>query len=265
MKRAAKNYTIEEFYQNYVDIIHDVAVDKRDSSSEEAPSKPKHPGRFFPENGMFVNDCEVLSIEVEHDVANMLVDHQREMVKKSLQLSAADKRVQVAEKLAVAEQKENELKSQQLINQMNLQREEALRKLEIQTEVNRMKDAEEEASKNAEKDLQVIYDAIADAERARKEKDNNQIIEAKKAEAAIEKAKQEAYAETVASIMNSVSPDLIAALTSISNHDMANVLFKSVAPYAIAKGESVSDFTNKLVRGLPLEEALEKIAEAKKD
>lgn len=265
MKRAAKNYTIEEFYQNYVDIIHDIAVDKPDTTKEEAPSKPKHPGRFFPENGMFVNDCEVLSIEVEHDVANMLVDHQREMVKKSLQLSAADKRVQVAEKLSVAEKRESELESQKLINRMNLQREEALRKLEIQTEVNRKKEAEEEASKQAEKDLQVVYDAIADAERSRQEKDTNQYLERKKAEADIEKAKQDAYAETVAKIMESVSPDLIAALTSISNHDMANVLFKSVAPYAIANDESVADFTNKLVRGLPLENALEKIAEAKKD
>ena len=130
MKRAAKNYTIEEFHQNYVDIIRDVAIDK---NRDGADSEKKHKGRFFPENGMYVNDCEVLSICVEDEIAEMLIVHQRDMVRKALQLSAADKRVQVAEQLAVAEQKENELENQKLINKMNLQREEALRRLEIQT------------------------------------------------------------------------------------------------------------------------------------
>ena len=78
---------------------------------------------------MYVNDCEVLSICVEDEIAEMLIVHQRDMVRKALQLSAADKRVQVAEQLAVAEQKENELENQKLINKMNLQREEALRRL----------------------------------------------------------------------------------------------------------------------------------------
>ena len=260
MKRAAKNYTIEEFHQNYVDIIRDVAIDKQNSSKEIPEGKKKHPGRFFPENGMFVNDCEVLSISVENEVAEMLVDHQREMVRKALQLSAADKRVQVAEQLALAEKKENELESQKLINRMELQREEAIRKLDIQTEVNRKKEAEAEASKQAEKDLQIVIDEIANAQRERAEKDNQQRLALKKAEAEIEKAKQDAYAQTVATIIASIGPELAAALVNNANNDLAKTLTSAVAPYAIAKGESVADVANKMMRGLPLDEAIQKIA-----
>ena len=260
MKRAAKNYTIEEFHQNYVDIIRDVAIDKQDSSKEISEGKKKHPGRFFPENGMFVNDCEVLSISVENEVAEMLVDHQREMVRKALQLSAADKRVQVAEQLALAEKKENELESQKLINRMELQREEAIRKLDIQTEVNRKKEAEAEASKQAEKDLQIVIDEIANAQRERAEKDSQQRLALKKAEAEIEKAKQDAYAQTVATIIASIGPELAAALVNNANNDLARTLTEAVAPYAIAKGESVADVANKMMRGLPLDEAIQKIA-----
>lgn len=260
MKRAAKNYTIEEFHQNYVDIIRDVAIDKQDSSKEISEGKKKHPGRFFPENGMFVNDCEVLSISVENEVAEMLVDHQREMVRKALQLSAADKRVQVAEQLALAEKKENELESQKLINRMELQREEAIRKLDIQTEVNRKKEAEAEASKQAEKDLQIVIDEIANAQRERAEKDSQQRLALKKAEAEIEKAKQDAYAQTVATIIASIGPELAAALVNNANNDLAKTLTSAVAPYAIAKGESVADVANKMMRGLPLDEAIQKIA-----
>lgn len=214
---------------------------------------------------MFVNDCEVLKLVIEdEDIAEMLNDHQREIVKKSLQLSAADKRVQVAEKLTIAENKENALKSQKMINKMNLQREEALRTLEIQTEVNRKKEAEEQAAKQAEKDLQVVYDAIADAKRNRQAKDNDQELANKEALLELEKAKQKAYADTVVSIMNAVSPDLVAALTSNANSDMVSALEHAVAPYAIAQGEeSVADVVARLTKGLPIEEAINKLAKVK--
>ena len=258
MKRAAKNYTIEEFHQNYVDIIRDVAIEK---NKDGADSEKKHKGRFFPENGMYVNDCEVLSICVEDEIAEMLIVHQRDMVRKALQLSAADKRVQVAEQLAVAEQKENELENQKLINKMNLQREEALRRLEIQTEVNRKKEAEEAAVKQAEKDIQVVYDAIADAQRERRAKDDNQELAKKEAIIELEKVKQKAYADTVAQIMASIGPDLTAALTAKANTDMVAALEHAVAPYAISSGdESVADVVARLTKGLPIDEAINKLA-----
>lgn len=263
LKRAAKNYTIEEFYQNYITIVRDVAI-ARDRSEVKDADKAAHKGRFFPENGMYVSDCEVLSIDVERDVYQMLTDHQREMVERSLELSTADKRVQVAEQLAIAEKKENEVESQKLINKMNLQREEAVRKLAIQSEVNRMKEAEAEASKKAEQDLQVIIDAVADADRERKNKDLEQDLAYKTALADIEKAKQKAYADTVSQIMTSIAPGLIEALTSNANVDLLNGLNTAVGPYAIANGESVADVANKLLRGLPVESLLKNLAKEDK-
>lgn len=254
MKRAAKNYTIEEFYQNYSTIIRNVAI------AADSKEKDQSAGRFFPENGMRVTDCEVLGIDVERDVYQMITDHQRDMVERSLELSTADKRVQVAEQLAIAEQKENEVENQKLINRMNLQREEAVRKLEIQSEVNRMKEAEAEAAKQAAKDLQALTDAIADAERARKAKDLEQDLAYENAKKDIQAAKQKAYADTVAQIMASVSPDLIAALTSKANVDMVSALEHAVAPYALATDDQgVADVVARLTKGLPLEEAIDKI------
>ena len=190
----------------------------------------------------------------------MLIVHQRDMVRKALQLSAADKRVQVAEQLAVAEQKENELENQKLINKMNLQREEALRRLEIQTEVNRKKEAEEAAVKQAEKDIQVVYDAIADAQRERRAKDDNQELAKKEAIVELEKVKQKAYADTVAQIMASIGPDLTAALTAKANTDMVAALEHAVAPYAISsRDESVADVVARLTKGLPIDEAINKL------
>ena len=255
LKRVVKGYNIDEFYQNYSDIVRSVAIE----AGAETDGTNKKKGRFFPENGMLVHDCEVLSIDVEDEIAEMLTAHQQEMVQQSLRLADAEKRVAVAEKLAVAEKKEQELRSQQLINKMELQRQEAVRKLEIQAQVNRQTEAEKKAAKEAEKDMQTIIDAIHDAEMARKDKEDAAEIEHKKQLADIEKAKQNAYAETVAKIMASISEDLVAAMTSRSNEDMLAAVAKSIAPYSIASDESVADVVNKMLRGTSLEKLIDDV------
>ena len=256
MKRVAKQYNIEEFYQHYSEIMRAVAID----SGCETDGNNGKKGRFFSENGMLVHDCEVLSISVDSEIEDMLTAHQQEMIAQSLKLSDAEKRVTVAEKLAVAEQKEQELRNQQLINKMQLQREEAVKKLAIQSEINALQDAEKLAAKKAEQDMQKVIDAIHDASLARKDKDNAQEIEHKRQLAAIEEAKQKAYAETVAAVMGSISEDLVAAMTSKSNNDMTVAIAQAIAPYALAgENESVSDVVNKLLRGTALEQLIDDV------
>ena len=249
LKREVKNYTIEEFYQNYSDIVRNVAIDNK---GEEKSRK----GRFFEENGMLVKDCEVLSLDIDAEIEDMLIAHQHDMIVQSLKLTDAEKRVSVAEKLATAEKKEQELRSQQLVNKMALQREEALKKLAIQSEVNRKQEAEDLAKKNAESDMQAIITAIHKINLERKEEEYNQELRHKQQLAELEKEKQKVYAETIASIMESISPDLVAAMNSKSNADMTVAISEAVGPYALAKGESVSEVVNKLLRGTSLEDAI---------
>lgn len=259
LKREAKKYTIEEFYQNYADIVRNIAVD----AASDTTTEDKMNGRFFPENGMLVKDCEVLGINVESDVAEILEEHQRDMVEKSLELSNAESRVKVAKALFAAEDEENKLASTKLINRMNLQREEALRKQEIQSEVNRKAEAEKQAAKQAEQDMQVVLDAIQDATLERKRKEAEQTLNIKMSEAQIEAAKKQAYADSVVKIMASISPDLTAALESRANADIFEGLANGIAPYAMSKDESAADFVNTLLRGTTLEGILDKLG--KKD
>lgn len=257
LKREAKKHTIEDFYQNYSDIVRNIVIDCSENKTSEEPSN-KREGRFFRENGMFVKDCEVLSLTVESEIAEILESHQRDMVEKSLELSDAEARVKVAEALFDAEKKENELASTKLINRMNLQGEEARRKLEIQAEVNRKQEAEKQAAKQAEKDMQVVIDAIHDAEMARKQKEVDAKIAEQQALASIEKAKQSAYAETVAKIMESIQPDLVAAIQSQSEAKTFNGIAQGIAPYALANGESAAEFVDRLLRGTTLEGVINK-------
>ena len=143
---------------------------------------------------------------------------------------------------------------------MQLQREEATKKLEIQAEINRIQDAEKLAAKKAEQDMQKVIDAIHEASLARKDKDNAQEIAHKKEIAAIEAAKQKAYADTVTQIVGAISEDLVAAMTTKSNNDMTVAIAQAIAPYALAgDDESVADVVNKLLRGTALEQLVDDV------
>jgi major vault protein len=267
LKRAAKDYTIYDFYQNYSDIVRKVTLGlpMGDEACSADVADNKHRGhRFFPENGMFIHDVEVLSIDVQRDVEDMILDKQTDMIRQVLELADAQREAEIAEALSVAEQKKQELRTQELINKMALQKREAETKLEIQAEINRRQEAEDKAKKQAEVDMQAMVDMLAAASLAREDAkhkavmarvaDENAAAEAhERAMADIEAAKQKAYAETVQNIMTSITPDLIAALEVGGKADMMETLAKHMSPYAMAKGESIVEATQKLVNGLPFD------------
>ena len=265
LKRAAKEYTIYDFYQNYSDIVRNVTLGINPDAEEGDCERGKHHNhRFFAENGMFIHDVEVLSIDIQRDVEELILDKQTDMIRQVLELADAQREAEIAEALSVAEKKKQELRTQELLNKMELQKKEAETKLAIQAQINRKQEAEDAAKKKAEVDMQPMIDAIAaagikrrDAEHAAEMKRAAAEHEATqahtKAMSEIEIAKQNAYAETVKSIMESISPDLIAALEVGGQCDMMTSLAKYMSPYAIANGESVAETTQKLVNGLPFD------------
>ena len=264
LKRAAKQYTINEFYQNYSDIVRSVVLGLC-AETENADGENKHRGhRFFSENGMFVHDVEVLDLSVQRDIENMLLDSQHEMIRKTLELADAKREADIAEAMAVAEQKKQELRTQELLNKMDLQKQEAEHKLAIQAQINRQQEAEDRAKREAEKDMQPILDAISAAKEKREaaehkarqdriDAENKAYVAHQQALANVEAAKQAAYAETVKSIMESISPDLIAAIEMGGKCDLMSMMTEHMSPYALANGESVVETTQKLLNGLPFD------------
>lgn len=254
LKREAKKHDIEDFYANAADIVRKIALDK-----EKELKEGERTGRFFPENGMLVHDVEVLSIAVDRDVADILENHQTEMIQKTLELSDATKRMEVVTKLAEYEQKEAQLKHDNKMYSLELNQKLEIEKMEKQAELAKKQRAEDEARKQAEADMQVILDAIQDAQLERNKKADEAKIATEKELAEIEKSRQTAYAETVASIMKSVSPDLVAAMNAKSNADIMQGLGNAVAPYSIANGESIAETVNTLIRGTSFQETLKNL------
>ena len=266
LKRAAKNYTIYDFYQNYSDIVRRVSLELDVETADR-----EHAGHmFFPENGMFIHDVEVLSIDVQRDISELLFEKQEEMIRKTLELADAKREIEIAEALSEAEKKKQEVRTLELLNKMELQKKEAETELALRSQIARQKEAEEAAKKKAELDMQPVLDAIAEAGILRDNAAHQAEIERRAADlelelnntyrlADIEAAKQKVYAETVKEIMASISPDLIAAIEVGGKCDLISSLAESMSPLAIAQNEGVVDTADRLLRGTPLGSSLKDI------
>lgn len=266
LKRAAKNYTIYDFYQNYSDIVRSVSLDLDVETADR-----EHAGHmFFPENGMFIHDVEVLSIDIQRDISELLFEKQEEMIRKTLELADAKREIEIAEALSEAEKKKQEVRTLELLNKMELQKREAETELALRAQIARQKEAEEAAKKKAELDMQPVLDAIAEAGILREDAAHQAEIKRRAAAqelelnntyrlADIEAAKQKVYAETVKEIMASISPDLIAALEVGGKCDLISSLAESMSPLAIAQNEGVVDTADRLLRGTPLGSSLKDI------
>lgn len=75
-------------------------------------------------------------------------------------------------------------------------------------------------------------------------------------------ARQKAYADSLKKVIDSISPELVASMTSRANAELLGTVTGAMSPVAIANGESVADVTNRLLRGTSLEKMIEKISGA---
>lgn len=264
LKQEAKKYNIEEFYTNASTIVRNVCLDEQTIANADTKASVKtRRGRLFKENGMLVHDVEVLSIAVEAEVAKILSKHQSEIIGKTLELSDATAKMAVITKLADYKKQELELNHQNELYGLELELESQTKKLANEAEIKAKQNEQEKATRQAEADMQALIDAVSDARLARCKKEDEAKMDTEKQLADIEKARQESYAATVAKIMESIGPDLVAAMTTRANVDMMNGIGDAVSPYAMAKGESVVDTIQTLIRGTSFEQTLRNINSCK--
>lgn len=259
LKKEAKKYTIQEFYQNSTDIVRKTLLGITDNKEKDK----KYNGKLFKENGMLISDVEVLSVGVESKIAEMLEEHQVEIIQKTLELSDAEAKMKVITALAENDRKEADLVNANQLYKLELAQKLAKEKLAKDEELAKEKRVSEAASYQARADLQNVIKVINDAELERQKADQDAKIAYEKEKAAIEKAKQEVYAETVKKIVESISPDLVAALSTKANEELLAEATKNMSAISIAKGESVADTINTLLRGTTLENVINKVTENK--
>jgi major vault protein len=257
LKKEIKKYTIHEFYENAQNIITSII-----SGNEKNSSKDKsYRGKLFKENGMIVTDIEIHNVVIDENVSYVLEQHRLDLIHKTIQLQDAENKIKLIEAIAEADKKEAETNNAKAIYDIELRHNIATEKLNKEQELEAKKQIASQAKADAELELQSVLSQINEAQIAREKANQEAKIALQKELAAIEEAKQKAYAETIKEIVGSITPDLVAALSTKANAELLTEATKNMSPLAIAKGESVADTLNTLLRGTTLEKVVEKIGE----
>ena len=254
IKKAVKEYNLEEFYNDGANIVKNAVTPVVHSSSKKNSDDITAVGQYF-SNGMYVDSVEVLNIVIANNhVRDMLDRHQAEIVSKSLELSAATKEMAVAKELEKLREERLQLEYERAIREIDVKSKTDMEKLEREAQLARAKEDNSKATKEAEKNLQPILDAIQSAELARDKKDSDQTLAWQKEHDKLEVDKQKAYTDSVKKVIDSISPDLVAAITTSAKSEMIKEIAQSLSPYALAsENESVADLVDKLLRGSGLE------------
>ena len=251
VKREAKKYLIQDFLDNVSDIISRVVLDMKDTKEE---SKKQREGRLFLENGMLVHDVEVLSVHIQDEAVKEIIDdNQLNIVRQAVDLASEESNLEVQKELTKISKAKEDLKNERTLYALTLEAKSNKDRLAKQEEYNRLKEAADKKASEAEKELIKLKDEIHKAKLARQKAEEDQELAYKEANDKLEAERQRVYTDALKKVIDSIQPELIAAMTSSANAQMIESVTKSMSPYAIANGESVSDTTNKLLRGTSLE------------
>ena len=173
-------------------------------------------------------------------------------------LSDAEEKTRTIEALEENLRKQEQMKNETALYKLALEKKAKEEQMAYEEAIKERERANQSAAVQARNDLQNLLTEIANAEIERENQKREAEVAHAKELAEIEKSKQEAYAATVKEIMSAISPDLIAAISANSKAELLREGMASMSPYAIANGESVADTVNKLMRGTPLEDVLDK-------
>ena len=249
VKRTVREYDFNTLYANYTTIIRNAVLDIKEGRETI--------GRLFPVNGMLVTEVDIINLDFDETYQEELDNFQKDVVLQKLKLANARTRESIVKEIAESEQRQNKCNHEVNMKQLALKQEFELTKLANDAAQTTKKDELEAARFQARRDMQEVLNAIQTAEVARRKE--NDTVEAEKLAklAEIEKAKQQAYADTIKEILGAIQPGLIEAISASSKAEILKTGMEAIGPYALAEGnETIPDTVNKLVRGTTLENVI---------
>ena len=203
---------------------------------------------------MLVTEVDIINLNFDEAYQEELDEFQKDVVFQKLKLDNARARENIVKEIAESEQRQNKCNHEVNMKQLALKQEFELTKLANDAAQTAKKDELEATRFQARMDIQEILNAIQTAEVARRKE--NDTVEAEKLArlAEIEKAKQQAYADTIKEILGAIQPGLIEAISASSKAEILKTGMEAIGPYVLAEGnETIPDTVNKLVRGTTLE------------
>lgn len=251
LKAIAKNFNIEQFYQNATTIIRDAILGK-------ATEGKKREGLYFEENDMRVYDVEVIKTEIEDaKIATMLQNSMVTAFQTTIQLSEAGRRLEATKRLESIDQEIAQAKNETKVKTLDLQITELMKNLEVS--VRRHQNLLEEEGKRLEVEeaKQNTTNATHSSElgRLKARADQDLSIEQRRQKIALERI--EAEAKALVEKFNAFQGDWTEAMLSISNNETMQKMAQASAPLTILGGGSIAEVLSQIFSETPLKGVFE--------
>lgn len=253
IKKAVKQHSIVDLYSHYDEILSGAI--NFDAENEEKDYIFK-----FYENGMLLNNMEILSISiVDNDIKNLVDKHQSVIVKKELELTTTETSASIERKVIEIEQENARIKAEfeQYKNKIEAETEEAELALQIQKQ--KQNDEEARRKQEAENEIQDIKQKLFEVlqERKRKEYETDRMHQEELNRLEIER--EAAAAQAMKVVMDSIGPDLAIAMQNSTNRETIAKIAESISPYSIANNEGVYEAISRLTHGLAMEDVFSNV------
>ena len=211
----------------------------------------------FEENGMMLSGVEVLNLELDGRVAEYIEETNLDKLQKKLEKQVEVEKFEVQKEILAINAEKTRLNSQYIQEKIKLEAKESELSRSVKFAEKEAYDNEEKRKHEAQVELDDLKNFLHNAELEREKKSKELELEHAKAKAEIEKAKEDAKAEALVKILSAVGPELAAAMNDTNNKEIISAMMNAVSPYAMARGEEVSETINRMVRGTSLEKMIE--------
>ncbi len=251
IRNTVRRYPIMEFYANGITILRDAILGESDKKTG------KRTGRLFEENGMRIYDVEILDISLgDANIENLLISSQQDTVMQTLRINSEKRKLEFTQESEAITRQIAATQSETKQTIYELQKQETQKLLEVTLTKIESEIISKERHLQARLDEQKSLNKINDDELSRQKAVNN--VELEKAQRELEQfiLEEQTEVEAVVAKAKAVSPDLIAALQSFSDKELAQKMADSMAPLAILGGKSIADVFGNLLKGTQLSSVL---------
>ncbi len=248
IRKEVCKYSAKDFFDNYEDIISSAVITGKKVDA-------------FP-NGFTVNSVNVDFTE-SNSYYQQLASYYDTVMRKRIDLAKEEESAAISAKLAELKRQQSETEFELNKITIELNKQTQLMQVNKTIEIDAAKNKGELARVELEKTKELADSEVAQIVLQRRKDDFAQDYDERRSIAELQAQEQETKVKAFAEAMQSISPDLVAAISSASSSETLKAVAESLAPWALASGqESVTDVVNKLTKGTSLEGLIDKITKA---
>jgi len=245
LKGTVKKLDIETFYGNAVSVIRDTLLGSHDEENEERP------GLAFNENGMRVNDVEVLDVTIQNrHIADLLVNAQHETIQNNIEMERARKQLDVVRKKEEVKQATADAEFQTI---------QKLGNIEIDKIALTLRSALENIA--AQSQQLTEKEKVAVMEENIENIAHNAQIERERADDALTTARTQAETAAMVTRLEAAQGGLSEALLALQDAQTLEKVAEALGPMRFIGGENVVDAIRGVFAGTPLEGIAAKLSE----